>query len=539
MPAKLVIMEGRDKGREIRISKKTFLIGRAQENDLILVDDMSSRMHAEIVISDDGRYTVKDARSKNGLFVNGCRVIEHELTDGDIVQVGKNKLLFKSEQDSLGIKSDSLQQTPAPGNSYQTPQAFLSSSQSRPKSFYESLAEDGPTNVAFKVPDSEIALHVERINKMVKALYQASHVVSGSKDRDSILKAIINITVGSFNLDRAGIFIADKGTGVFKLAFYYSQDSSPIKSQDLDLRVIADKFNHKYFSFISSSDEIAIVKDRDLSMLVAALRSHQDLLGFIYIESAKDNYIYSDSDLETLTSLASITSTGIVKATLLRENAEMQAKLVTLEKQISPEVARAISEKNSQLLENPFIAEEREVTVLFSDIEDFTPLSERLPPSELASLLNEYFSRMVEIVVANKGTVNKFIGDAVMAIFGAPQSHGNDAAGAVRAAVGMIKELKQFHSQVDKNKRFNIRIGINTGKAVAGLIGSDRKMEYTVLGDTVNCASRIESLAPANRVAVGELTYEKVKDEFQFESLGETLVKGKSKTIKVYLVADL
>jgi adenylate cyclase len=152
-------------------------------------------------------------------------------------------------------------------------------------------------------------------------------------------------------------------------------------------------------------------------------------------------------------------------------------------------------------------------------------------------LLNDYFSRMTDIIFKYEGTLDKYIGDAIMAVFGAPLDMPDHASRAIKTALEMRDRLDEFNSERKEGPLLKIRIGINSGKAVAGEIGSINKKEYTVLGDTVNTASRLESsVAKPMAGVVGENTRVAAGDQFEFKSLGAATLKGKERTVEVYEV---
>jgi adenylate cyclase len=198
----------------------------------------------------------------------------------------------------------------------------------------------------------------------------------------------------------------------------------------------------------------------------------------------------------------------------------------------------------SQLMANPDQAElggkRREMTVLFSDIRGFTTVTERGNPEELVRQLNEYFSRMVEIVFRHKGTVDKFVGDMVMALFSAPLDDADHANHAVQAAVDMVKELGELNrAWVAKGMvQLDIGIGVNSGDMIAGNIGSSSIMSYTVIGDNVNLGSRLESLNKEykTRIIISEATRARLTGDFQTRPLGDVVVKGKSKAVQIFEV---
>jgi adenylate cyclase len=196
----------------------------------------------------------------------------------------------------------------------------------------------------------------------------------------------------------------------------------------------------------------------------------------------------------------------------------------------------------AQLMANPDQAElggkRREMTVLFSDIRGFTTVTERGDPEELVRQLNEYFSRMVEIVFRHKGTVDKFVGDMVMALFSAPLDDPDHADHAVQAAVTMVSELAELNRAwaAKGMVQLDIGIGVNTGDMIAGNIGSSSIMSYTVIGDNVNLGSRLESLNKdyKTRIIISDATRTRLTSAFDIRPLGAVVVKGKSKAVQIF-----
>jgi len=184
--------------------------------------------------------------------------------------------------------------------------------------------------------------------------------------------------------------------------------------------------------------------------------------------------------------------------------------------------------------------ERKTATVFFSDIRSFTAISEKLEPEEVVEFLNDYMTRMVDCINKTKGVVDKYIGDAVMAVWGAPVSHGNDTENAINGALMMRTALIEFNRGRGGDKKPVIKIGcgINTGPVLAGQIGSNERMEYTVIGDTVNLASRIESLNKpfGTDILISHDTYIQIKSIFRVEPMQKIKVKGKSEPQQIYAV---
>jgi len=197
-----------------------------------------------------------------------------------------------------------------------------------------------------------------------------------------------------------------------------------------------------------------------------------------------------------------------------------------------------------QLVANPSLAalggSRRHMTVLFSDIRGFTTMSEKGTPEDVVAQLNQLFTRMVAVVFANRGTVDKFVGDMVMALYGAPLDDEDHAEHAVQTALAMIKTLQEMNQEWarDGKPQLDIGIGINTGDMIAGNVGSETIMSYTVIGDAVNLGARLESLNKeyGTRIIISEATRERLKGRYDIHPLGDVIVKGKSKPVAIFEV---
>ncbi|MBI5754713.1 adenylate/guanylate cyclase domain-containing protein, partial [Candidatus Peregrinibacteria bacterium] len=215
---------------------------------------------------------------------------------------------------------------------------------------------------------------------------------------------------------------------------------------------------------------------------------------------------------------------------------------------VSAEIVQDLSEHPEKLMLG---GERRVATVFFSDICDFTAFSESVPVAEMVSQMNEYFSVMTEVIMAEGGTLDKYEGDAIMAFFGAPIAYEDHAIRAIRTAVNCRKEMEMVNEKWTREGRrtFNFRIGINTGEVIVGNIGSSERFNYTVMGDNVNVASRLEKANKelGTKTLVSETTYEAVKSEtsthgadFQFIKHGPIKIRGKNEEMEVYeVVASL
>ena len=200
----------------------------------------------------------------------------------------------------------------------------------------------------------------------------------------------------------------------------------------------------------------------------------------------------------------------------------------------------------NELLSNPDMikvgGERKKVTVIFTDIRGFTPLSESMKPEDLIGLLNSYYGQLLPIIDRNGGVLDKFIGDAMMIVFGTPLQKDDDSLRAVRTGIEIREKLKELNSKREKDGMAPVimGIGINTGYVVAGNIGSEERMEYTVLGDAVNVAARIEGQSRTGEVMISEETYREVKDKIKVSGeVDHVSLKGKSKPMNIYTVEKI
>jgi adenylate cyclase len=213
-----------------------------------------------------------------------------------------------------------------------------------------------------------------------------------------------------------------------------------------------------------------------------------------------------------------------------------------IKRAFSSYVARQVVD---EILKHPdeytFTGERRNVTVIFCDMRGFTPLTERLPPEEVVAALNDFYSLMIDLTIKNEGYLNKFLGDAVMAIFGAPTAYPDHCIRAVKTALAMQASVAELSAQrvAQGKEAMSIGIGISAGEAVAGSVGTEFQTEYTVIGDRVNLAARLESNAKPGQILVSEETYRQVADQVIANCLGPMSVKGKEEPVIVFEIAAL
>jgi adenylate cyclase len=267
------------------------------------------------------------------------------------------------------------------------------------------------------------------------------------------------------------------------------------------------------------------------SMMCVPLKTSNKTMGVITV-STKENHNYTSGDLKLLTSLG-LEAAVALQNTYLQQN-KIKEELIknNLGRFVSPQVLENILNAKGEL---SLSSEKRKVALLFSDIRNFTGFCEILSPEEIVSYLNEYFTEMVNVIFSHNGSIDKFVGDAIFALFGAPNQVLDTEKKAVEAAIEMQITLKNIKNLWIQNN-FTMGIGLNAGDVVVGNIGSMKHMDYTAIGDEVNLAARLQSIAKPYQILVSKSIHDATKNFFQYRDLGSTYVKGKKNEVEIFEV---
>ena len=526
--AYLILKEASDTYQMFPITGAEFIIGRLPENHLCLPEIAVSRKHCRIY-RELNAFHLADLDSLNGTTLNGEKVKSARLRDGDVIQIGNSILIFHHPEEPPSRPGPEPKPSPAPP----------------PPPRGEKSAPDPDLDWA------EIARRVEEMrpddSKLLKPEFRNFHllrdlcrVIIQANSEEDLLEAAMDGISRAFSFQVAGIFLRDakaKDRLVPKLILGTNPRNPEISTTILKY---AGEKNLVLLSTDARTDPRLISGDSipELgihSALASPLWDGEENFGVIYLSTRKPECSYREIDLELLSALANLVALGIRKLKL-REGMEKEKLLRShLEHYHSPEVIDLIM-KQARDSEGKIPATVRNITILFADIKNFTTLSERLSPPEIAELLNEFFAYSTEAIFHHRGSLNKFLGDGLMAIFGAPLPLENHAESAVRAALQLIQETQSYCLKLPVSKRFAIKVGINTGEVVVGSFGNPKRMEYTALGDEVNTASRLESTAAASQILISEQTQRMVQDLFPTRDIGYIPLRGKARRIKVYEV---
>jgi class 3 adenylate cyclase len=267
------------------------------------------------------------------------------------------------------------------------------------------------------------------------------------------------------------------------------------------------------------------------ALICSTLNVKGKVIGLIVL-SHDSPIAYTAADLKLLIAISSQAAAAIDN-TLLHEHKLQEERIKTnLGRYVASQVVDAIFAAEGDISLAPV---KKNVTILFSDIRNFTTQCELLAPEQIVEYLNGYFTAMVEEIFSYGGTVNKFVGDMIVAIFGAPSHLENHEQKAIETAIAMQQRLQ--HISVDWiRENFHTGIGISSGEVVVGNVGSPQHMDYTAIGDEVNIASRLQSLAKGGQILVSRSIYELNQDKFDFKSVGSLNVKGKHNAVEVFEV---
>jgi adenylate cyclase len=467
----------------------TLVIGRAVTTDVPIYDPTVSRRHAEIAHSGGGLH-VKDLGSSNGTFVNGGRVSDATLSDGDVVTFGK-----------VAFSVVELVLAPA-----QEPGDFAAAMQ------------PGEGTIIRQVP-------VDESHSLEQQVARISDEIEPSTAAQRIAHKLVEGTSGDLVPRLARNKLGDQ-SGTRHVPRSIAQ-----RCVDERLAILTDN---------AAADERfkgkSIVMQSVRSAMSAPLMgSEGNVLGLIYVDNMTDTNSFGDEDLEFLIAFSGIAAVAIENGQLTDKLAREAVVLSNFQRYFAPNLVEQISNQDGNV---ELGGTKRPVVIFFTDIRGFTPLSETMGPDDIASLLTEYFTEMVQIVFEYNGTLDKFMGDALMALWGAPLQSDDDADRAMKAAIDMMRVLEELNEKWSAEGRphVNVGIGINFGEVFAGNIGSEQRMEYTVIGDAVNIASRLCSKAEGGQVIVSEPFYKALKNPPEVEALEPLQLRGKSDTVSVYQV---
>jgi adenylate cyclase len=544
------------------IDKDEVSIGRSKNNDISLRDNTVSRNHVRIMLTKEG-YLLTDLGSYNGTEVNKRPIQSIVLKHDDRIKIGTTKMTFLAQEEPPESLADSVEITletdaekddqeiveSSPEDSSRkdshellVPSLELSRTSKKSGLSVPSVQESQPPEIQVDISS------LERMNKVLFVLYEISRQLNSITDLHELLNKIMDLIFMVIDADYGFLILTgeEENRELIPVVVKYRDDKEKDRRELRASQTIINKVINDKVALLTSNAMKDTRLEHGKSLFLQQIRSaicvplwkKDTIIGVIQLDGIRPENQFTEDDLELLKTIGSQMAMIIEQASLNEQIREEERMRNRLERFHSPQVIEMILQGGQEAKDNIMEPKELTATILFSDIIGFTTLSERMPPRDINMMLNYYFSRMTDIVFEYDGTLDKYMGDSIMAVFGAPMEKEGDAERAILAAQNMRRELAAMMEWTRAERRFNIRIGINTGRVLAGNIGSPHRMDYTVIGDPVNIASRLESLAQPNQILIGEETYQLVKGKFNVKRFGPQEVRGKRSEIVVYEVLD-
>jgi adenylate cyclase len=466
-------------------------LGRKTDNDVPIPDESASRVHAELIYDQKANtVVVRDLNSTNGTFVNRERITQpRTLTPDDQIRIGQH-IITLTKQDTA----------PKPGG-----QDSLSGTQP--------LTRD---------------LLLESLDQHAVLLYEVAGRLNTIIDLETALREVSNLLRVALGADKCEVILSEKFGQLQELGF-----PTTIARLALDQRsavVIPDLSATQQDSGLGKSALLLRIR----SVMCTPILSGEEIAGLIYVYKTRPlARPFDQRDLQLAVAISHQAALTIQRTRLLKRIRQEQRIRGLLQRFFAAPDAEVFLQDYLQTGRLPELSEQT-LTVLFTDICDSTGLAERLGAWRFSKILSRYYQDMTGAVFEQGGLVNKYLGDGLMAVFGVTRNKPNPEERAVHAALEMLRRLEAL-SEVEGEK-IEVGIGVNTGPAIAGYLGSEDRVEYTVLGDAVNVAQRLQEQARPNRVFIGAATRVAINGNFNFRAVGNVELRGRSQPIETFEV---
>jgi adenylate cyclase len=513
-------------------------LGRHPDNTIQLLDRIVSKNHCHINLT-DGRYVLVDQGSLNGTYVNGDRVQgTRMLAAEDEITLGSTKIVFgaggrgsasgqrRADAAATAVAVETGKVTIAPG---------VVESHIRSKLAQHTAQNFMPERL---VGDESV---LRRDYEKLRVSFELTRAIAGELDVDKLLAKILATGFELLAADRGVVLLFDEKRQL-QPRCVRTKRGSVTDDVALSSTIINEVLRDR--AAVLSSDALmdsrfkgahSIIMQGIRSSMAVPLIYSDELLGVMVLDSQVAANAFTDKDLQLTQALANQAALAIQNSLYARKIEKEALTRERFQRLLSPAIAELVVRGDVAVEKG---GQARDTTVFFSDIRGFTAMSETRTAQEIVDMLNEYFEQMVEIIFKYEGTLDKFVGDEIMALFGSPVAHPDDAYRAVKVACEQLRVLEEWNRVrvAEGEAAIHIGIGINSGSVVAGYLGSSKALEYTVIGDVVNTASRLCSVAQAGEVIISKHTFDLVQDYFDAHELSPTQVKGKAQALQVYKV---
>ncbi|KAJ3033092.1 hypothetical protein HDV00_006737 [Rhizophlyctis rosea] len=571
--ARLVYHTSHGGKMNFRLDEEMTNIGRKDDNNIVLTCAKISKYHAVIKRGEKG-YLLKDRNSSNGVKVNDIPIqpgtFSHLLKHQDVILIGTISLIFVEDRPPptpAATPPTSLTSSPihnrtslhptsptttTQDDSYLQLVTILPSEQKYEETvtIRAELPADDDTDDFLKISALTNLETLKQDYEKLRLAYELSKL-SVTNDITSLLAKSLNLMFEILPVDRGVVLLVDKNTGI--LATHYVKLREGKANEEREILLSSTILRKVYYTrkCLITSDacedpllgKAASVKTGQIrSVICVPLIAHKTVHGILHLDSHTRINSFSAKDLSLVKAVSNQTALAIENTILVKE-VEMKARVEEqLSRFLPGHVVERLMEggrKGGEIIRKG--GRMTEGTIVFVDIRGFTNLSEKCGTGEVVNLLNDYFERLVKIVFKYEGVVDKYIGDALMAAFGTLDHETDSEYRAVAASLEFVQAIEEMNvGRVrDGKEAIKIGVGVNTGELLAGFIGSQQRLEYTCIGDTVNTSSRICSMASVNQVLISETTYRAVKGRVEVESVGMRQFKGKQKEVMVYEATGL
>jgi adenylate cyclase len=533
---KLSLQQGNTE-RTITVNRDEFTIGRLPECDLHLPFEGISRYHARFLRTASGNWTIEDMGSKNGTRLNENPVTSPQIVNhGDVVWLGDISLVV------LLI----LSAPPQPSTTNLPPLAKGTTIFRNVKELQQHWIEaDGQGhNVSNK----------EKAIARLKDLVEIAKSLSAAESIEAIFSQVQNVVFRYLKtIERLALLVDVSGSGQLELLNAATRNVSQQQNLPGDgswiSRTICQNVFTEKVAIQTADAQLDERFEGQQSILIKGIRTamavplwdETKVVGVLYADAPHSSSHWTEEgeeDLSFFSTLANLVASSVQRWLLAEKLRTEEAIRQRLERYHSPAVVQQLISVGA-LPDGRLPPTEGEISILFADIVGFTALSERLKPAQVAELLNHLFEEMLQEVFAVGGTLDKYIGDCIMAFFGAPEPQMDHADRAVAAARGMLTRLENLNARQVFGEPLLLRIAVNTGRAVVGDVGSSQRVDYTALGGTINLASRMESICPPGACVVSEATYAKLVQKQDWDVMGEYRFKGIDRPVQVYQIKQI
>ncbi|MGA2983783.1 MAG: adenylate/guanylate cyclase domain-containing protein [Terriglobia bacterium] len=529
--ARFVITDPSDRTQIFEISSPTISVGRADSNDLVLRHPSVSRHHVRITVLPGDITLLNDLGSMNGTFVNNAQIQEHRLNDQDRVAIGMYELKYETTRaGDLHIEAGSGTVTDVNGLVAGT------------ENIGTALRLTPPTVPAAPIPIQERVKILEKENNLLKLLLAVGKTLSSVLMPDEIMHRVMELVFQMDNVERGFVMLRDDKKGFKPAVLLYKDERRKAEARGVALsttvteRLMNDRVPLLIYDVgtderFSTSQSLRISGIR--SAMCAPLIYKDRVFGIFYVDCLSKPYAFSQEELGIFSVIAAEAAMSFDNARSHEELARSVVQRQAFERYLSPNIV-------DKILANPdeihLGGENQTVTILFSDIRGFTRMSEKMEPHAVVELLNEYFSEMTDLIFDSGGTLDKYLGDGIMAVYGAPLPKPDDALRATKTAMEMQRALAALNREWENRGQQPLRIGVgvNTGPVTAGNIGSPKHLDYTVIGDAVNLASRLCSNAAGGQILVSDSTYLLLNGRIPAQRLEPIRVKGKETPVELH-----